>query len=101
MKNIILAAALLACCGCAVQKDWVATGGSRSDGVVELSYEYTNFEKPVLDGNQGLGIAKQRCGAWGYSEAEPFGGVKQACQIADGLGGCNRWIVTMDYQCID
>ncbi len=87
--------------GCAVQKNWVATGGSKADGTIQLSYQYGAFQKPELDENQGLGLAIERCSAWGYSQAEAFGGTVQNCQSSDSYGSCNSWLVTKEYQCID
>jgi len=100
MKQFILITVLVMCFGCAIKKDWVATGGSRSDGTVKLSFEYKQFQQPVLDENQGQDVAGRRCRAWGYSRAEAFGGVISQCQFV-GAYGCSRWFVTKEYQCID
>lgn len=66
------------CCvflsSCAVQKSWVAVGGSKSDNIVKLSYEYRVFERPFISEQQGLNEAKGRCVVWGYSDAKVFGG---------------------------
>ncbi|QJD30915.1 YecR family lipoprotein [Methylococcus geothermalis] len=62
-------ALLLGIAGCAVRKDWFATGGSRADGTVQLSYTWRRFEQPVVDGAQGVALATSRCAAWGYSGA--------------------------------
>jgi YecR-like lipoprotein len=51
-------------------------------------------EKPVIDPAQGLIAARQRCAAWGYKDAEPFGGEKRQCQQFYG-GDCIRWFVTL------
>jgi hypothetical protein len=85
--------------GCAVPKDWTATGGSRADGIIKLSYEYALFEVPKLNNTQGVNLASKRCKSWGYEEAEPFGGLITKC-INYSSGGCNRWMVTADYQCL-
>jgi hypothetical protein len=85
--------------GCTVQKQLVPTGGSRADGTVSLSYEFGMFERPQVDGTQGVVAAQQRCAAWGYSGAEPFGGSLNRCQAADGYGNCVRTLVTVTYQC--
>lgn len=87
--------------GCATTKLLQATGGSKSDGVVELAYQYGAFEKPVVDWDAGLRTAIQRCSAWGYRGADPFGGTMSDCQAYDGYGGCNSWLVTVKYQCLD
>jgi len=84
--------------GCAVQKQLVPTGGSRADGTVKLSFEYGMFESPQLDGQQGLSAARQRCAAWGYSDAQPFGGSTKKCSNYSGRD-CIRWLVTIEYQC--
>ncbi len=86
--------------GCASVKTLQATGGSRADGVVELSYTYGAFEKPQVQWDQGLVTATQRCKAWGYQRAEAFGGTTSECQAYDGYGNCVRWRVIVKYQCI-
>ncbi|WP_415583042.1 YecR family lipoprotein [Cupriavidus taiwanensis] len=83
---------------CASPKKLVATGGSRADGTVKMSYEYGLFETPQVNTLQGAATAKQRCAAWGYKEAEPFGGATKKC-INSSSSGCNRWMVTIEYQC--
>tara|TARA_R110001583_G_scaffold117869_1_gene269003 strand:- start:532 stop:957 length:426 start_codon:yes stop_codon:yes gene_type:complete len=85
--------------GCAVQKTWTPTGGSRSGGNVDLSYEYGLFQSPQVNNQQGVNAAKSKCIAWGYTDAEAFGGSMRKCSNY-GPDGCNRWLVTASYQCI-
>jgi hypothetical protein len=85
--------------GCAVQKTLTPTGGSRADGTVKLSFQYGAFESPKLDAAQGISAAKQRCVAWGYKDAQAFGGANQTCAAAV-RSGCTDWIVTIEYQCL-
>jgi len=85
--------------GCATQKEWVATGGSRADGTVRLSYDYGAFEVPQVDNQQGLDIARSRCIAWRYQDAEAFGGERRACNNMTS-SGCMGWIITREYQCL-
>ena len=85
--------------GCASQKVLQATGGSRSDGVVNLSFETGAFESPVVDWNQANTVALKRCQAWGYTAAEAFGGSTSQCQLYNGYGNCLRAFVTVPYQC--
>ena len=92
------AALLLTLQGCAVQKQLVATGGSRADGTVKMAYEFGMFEQPVINMEQGAVSAAQRCKSWGYTGAEPFGGQTKQCSSYSG-GGCARWTVTVEYQC--
>jgi hypothetical protein len=94
-------AALMLCglCGCAVQKTLIPTGGSRADGVIKLSYEYGVYVIPQIDLEHGRQVARQRCAAWGYSDAEPFGGQTSSCQRMRGFA-CAVTLVTIQYQCI-
>ena len=98
MRSLLLITAALTLVGCVVAKEWVATGGSRADGVVKLSYEVGNFEKPQLNEQQGNEIAVSRCAAWGYPGAEAFGGYTTICSRRT-QGGCAYWRVTRAYQC--
>ena len=95
-----LAVAVATCIlGCARNKDLVATGGSRSDGTVVMSYEYGGLENPKINLQQGAIAAAERCRAWGYSDAQPFGGEQRQCQ-AQSQYGCMRYFVSVTYQCL-
>lgn len=96
--RICFVIALFFLTGCATQKLLVPTGGSRADGTVKLSYEYGLFESPRVDPNQGAIAAKLRCAAWGYNDADIFGGVITTCTNFSS-NGCNRWLATVEYQC--
>ena len=85
--------------GCVIPKDWSATGGSRADGVVRLSYEEAALEIAELNEQQAISLATQRCKVWGYGGAEAFGGVTRQCNSPSGMGGCSRWLVTKEFQC--
>lgn len=85
--------------GCAAKLvDWQATGGSRADGTVRLSYR---LDRPKIrtDPAQAASLAKARCAAWGYEDAEPFGGETKICDERL-LGMCGAWTVTREYQCL-
>jgi hypothetical protein len=97
---LMVVVAVLGVVGCAVRKDWFASGGSRADGVAQLSVTWAQFEKPVVAPNQGLALARSKCGAWGYTDAEPFGGQVTKCNSRDYQGNCNGWVATASYQCI-
>lgn len=75
-----------------------ATGGSKSDGIIELSYQYGGFEKPDVQWDKALMTARQRCSAWGYGNAEAFGGTTSQCQATNQYG-CTQFLVTAKYQC--
>ncbi len=85
--------------GCATTKEWAATGGSRADGTVRLSYEVSEFQIAVVNEEEGVALAAKRCKTWGYSGADAFGGTTQQCNLPGSLGGCARFLVTKEYQC--
>ncbi len=93
------AAAILSLSACATPETLQATGGSRADGTVNLSYEYGMFQKPVVDMNLALVTAQARCKAWGYTDAQAFGGQINHCQQFNGYGNCLNMLVTVTYQC--
>lgn len=90
---------VLAGCVSAYNVAPTATGGSKADGTVEMSFEHTENEKPVLDWNNSTALAVQRCEVWGYTGATPFGGERRSCQQTGGWSGCALWLVTLTYQC--
>jgi hypothetical protein len=97
-RGFVLVTALVGLAGCATVSQMAATGGSRADGIVRLSYEYGAFNKVQIDEVTALETARQRCVTWGYKDAEAFGGVTRQCQ-ASNMYGCVRWTVTKEYQC--
>lgn len=98
-KALIMLAAVVLLAGCATQKEWSATGGSRADATVKLSYEYGEFEIPQLDEAQAQVLAEARCKTWGYTGAEAFGGVTRQCNGPGGFAACGRYLVTKEFQC--
>lgn len=85
--------------GCATQKDWLVTGGSRADGVVSLAYEHNEFQRPELSQAEADQLATQKCIAWGYKGAESFGSQRNDCLSRRGFGNCGTRRVTVEYQC--
>lgn len=55
--------------------------------------------QPVVDMNAALVTATNRCKAWGYAAAEPFGGQISHCNQMNGYGQCMDTLVTVKYQC--
>lgn len=96
--SILMIALLVAGCSTPTVIVPQATGGSRSDGVVNLSFQYGPFEKPIIDWNVAKKDAQQRCKAWGYENAEPFGGAQTNCSYFY-EGSCMLYLVTVPYQC--
>lgn len=100
VKLVTLIAGIAAFTGCAVTKTPQPTGGSKADGIVELSYEHGSMQSVTLNKEEALVKARERCQSWGYEDAEAFGGQKRQCQSGNAYG-CNRWFVTLTYQCLD
>ena len=86
--------------GCAVRKDFYASGGSRSDGSIDMAYNFRQFEQPVVNYDQAKNIARDKCKVWGYQDAEMFGGATQNCQQFNGYGNCVAGQMVVKYQCI-
>ena len=97
--NYILVALAFGVAGCSTEKVLEATGGSRADAVVNLSFEYSLFEVPHVNMEQARSTARSRCAVWGYVNAEPFGASVKRCVQADVYGDCLRTQVTVAYQC--
>jgi hypothetical protein len=87
MKKLLLLCSLVLT-GCATTKTFQAIGGSKADATVKLAYQYGLFEQPVVDWSFANIIAKQRCAAWGYKNAEMFGGSQNTCLARNGYGNC-------------
>lgn len=97
----VVTALMLSACATPTPKVLSATGGSKADGTVQLSYEYGLFEQPVIDYQAAQNTAEKRCAAWGYKNAESFDTGVEQCQAYNGYGNCVRSRVTVTYQCIN
>jgi hypothetical protein len=83
---------------CASTQKWSSTGGNRETGVVRVSYEYPEFEQPLMSDAEAQKVALGRCNAWGFRTAEPKAGQIRQCANMD-KGNCDLWSVTREYQC--
>lgn len=99
--RVILVLSILVLTGCAKNVILTPTGGSKSDGIIEMSYSLGSFENPIIDEQESLNQAINRCKKWGYNDAEPFGGALRYCSLPSGLGGCQQQTITYKYQCLD
>lgn len=102
-KTIVIASLLtmiFSACSKHVVKDWQATGGSRNDATIELSYNVRLHEVPELDEQQALELSRERCLAWGYKDSQSFGGTKKTCHFYNNFWGCADTTITKTYQCI-
>lgn len=93
------------------------SGGSKSDGVINLSYDKGIYDFRTVDWASAHQNAQSRCRAWGYGGASSFGGTTQECIkmstpicyqyntlgqcINKGAANCNIYRVSVKYQCID
>ena len=101
MKKSIMILAVFALTGCATNITPQATGGSKADGIVNLSYDVEELQKPVIDWEKADAEAVRRCKAWGYKKAEAFGGATRSCVQYGGIGGgCAVRQFTHSYQCL-
>jgi len=98
-KLLLAVTVILALSSCAVQKHYGASGGSKADGIVKMSYTYGTFDQVTIDEGEALVKAIRRCQVWGYNSAEAFEFVNRICQGHDGYGNCSQWIVTKEFQC--
>jgi hypothetical protein len=98
MRSVAIAAVLLLP-GCATPVQMVPTGGSRSEGTINMSFEYSLYKEPVIDPNQATMAANQACGGWGYSGSRPFGAETTKCEAMASNGTCTRFMVTVAFEC--
>lgn len=77
------------------------TGGSKSDGVIEMKYTYGAFEDPEVQWEEAKKKAVNRCRQWGYSGARFFESGTRNCISYDQYGSCNRYRVTHKAQCTE
>ncbi len=98
-RTALLLGVVAVVAGCATVSQMTATGGSRADGIVKLSFEVGMFDRVEIDEATALDTARGRCRVWGYNDAEAFGGVTRQCNQPSGYG-CMQWFVTREYQCL-
>ncbi len=51
---------------------WAASGGSKSDGVVRVSYLVDARKEAIQDSAQARRVAVSRCKIWGFEDADAF-----------------------------
>lgn len=78
-------------------KQWEAIGGSKSDAVIELSYEYNINENSKINEASAYKEAKYRCENWGYKVGAPFNSTK-TCLMYYNMN-CMQWEVKEKFQC--
>ena len=79
-------------------------GGSKADGTVVVGANVRATDEIDWQGAEALAL--ERCGAWGYSGAEAFTGVRERCMQMGtpslfNPDPCLQKEITRTYQCID
>jgi TPR repeat protein len=103
MRSLLVLFICISLMGCTKTiKTLQATGGSRADGVVELSYGISAFE--IIDKilwDKAVVTATEACQQWGYDLAKRFeGNPSNKCQMQGDFGSCAYFLRTYKYQCI-
>jgi hypothetical protein len=106
-KTLLVLALASSVTGCITQMSAPqAISGSKADGTVKIAATYNASGKadyPELFNEDNRQTAIQRCGAWGYTNAEAFGGFDSRCvrTMYDLLVGrvCVLTQVIITYQC--
>ena len=98
MTRLILIAVVCGLAGCTTYKLWNEADSDQDTGTVQLSYEYRKFESPQVDERAGTAMARERCGDWGFPNAQRKG---EDRQCIDGVkGDCSKWRVIREYRCV-
>ncbi len=84
---------------CSSNMEMKATGGSKSDGTVTLSFDHAAIVNPIIDEKKALQTAKSKCNVWGFRNAKAFGGSTKKCLEEYKTGGCVGYRVSKVYQC--
>ncbi len=102
MKTLMFFSLLIlsGCVSTIVDRVGIPSGGSKSDGIIELSYSYRLMETPNIDWNQTNLNAIKRCNSWGYNDAEIFGAAETRCTNYNYNYGCTQTVEILKYQCI-
>ena len=93
-----LMATMILCSGCATKVTNAATGGSKADGMVEMSYEYGMFATPVVNWKLARRTATRVCRGSGYARSQALGGQIARCTAYITYGNCLRHLVTARCQ---
>lgn len=95
-KCVWLVIAVMAISGCTMRKaSPYAISGSRADGNVLMGYDAGLFITPPSTHSM-RSIAHQKCKAWGYSNAQAFGGQRKNCKDRE----CYNYQAEVSFQCL-
>jgi hypothetical protein len=97
-RALLLLVAMATLAACTTYKLWTEYGSDQDQATVQLSYEYRRFENPQVDERAGVSMARERCGDWGYKDAQRKG---EDRQCIDGTASdCSKWRVIREYRCL-
>ena len=101
IKIVSLLTLILIISSCAYQYPAALTG-SKADGIITIAYEYTSQNPDSWETEWEIAndSAKQKCKAWGYSNAIKFDLTYRDCILYNWYG-CLKWREFVDYQCVD
>ncbi len=104
-KKIITSLFILFLYGCTASYfPPAATGGSKADAIISVTYGYPDGVNPDnwVEEWKGIdGSASERCKNWGYSAAVKFDRAEVWCVHWNGYGDCLYWKESLNYQCVD
>lgn len=96
---LVIASSLFLLSACSTNMEMKATGGSKSDGTVTLSFDHATILDPIIDEKKALQTAQSKCKVWGFRNAKAFGGSTKKCLEEYKTGGCVAYRVKKVYQC--
>ncbi len=97
--SLLIASSVFLLTSCSTNMEMKATGGSKSDGTVTLSFDHAAIMDPIIDEKKVLQTAKAKCNVWGFRNAKAFGGSTKKCLEEYKTGGCAGFRVKKVYQC--
>jgi hypothetical protein len=98
MRLLVIMAALLTV-GCSVIKVPALSGTNQENGLVELSFDHSVFQKPEVNWDQALLTATQQCQSWGYKKPQQVGEIQSECVSQNDRGNCNGYKKSRVYGC--
>jgi hypothetical protein len=99
MKLFLVIAVVLSTVGCSVIKVPALSGTDQENGLVQLSFDHSVFQKPEVNWEQALLTATQQCQSWGYKKPQQAGEIQSECISKNDRGNCNGYKKSRVYSC--
>ena len=99
MKNLSILIISVLLVGCKTTRYLSISDGSRSDGTITMMHSSYGVETSVVQWDDALVKAKERCKDWGYSDAKFFETYEKVCTNSNEYG-CTAYNVYYKCQCI-